>query len=71
MTSNTQNTDSRDRMHADNHAVELAMREAVHDAVLAHKRLGLPMVEWQDGRIVLVPADELESDAEGGSPASQ
>ena len=47
-------------------AIETAMREAVSDAVLAHQRLGLPMVEWHDGKIVLVPADQLSA----GNPRS-
>jgi len=38
------------------------MREAVNDAVVTHKRLGLPMVEWQDGKVVWVPADQLVAD---------
>ena len=50
------------RLNAETLAVEGAMREAVNDAVIAHKRLGLPMVEWQDGQIVWVPADQLVAD---------
>ena len=41
-------------------AIETAMQEAVNEAILMHKRLGLPMVEWIDGKIVWTPADELE-----------
>ena len=50
---------------ADSHklAIEAAMREAVRDAVVAHQRLGLPMVEWQDGRIVWIPADQLAAES--------
>lgn len=43
-------------------AVESAIRHAVHDAVLQHKQLGLPMVDWQDGAVVWVPADQLPVD---------
>jgi hypothetical protein len=35
------------------------VREAVPEAVLTHKRLGLPMVEWQDGKIDWISADDL------------
>jgi hypothetical protein len=41
-------------------AIEIAMQEAVNEAILLHKRLGLPMVEWIDGKIVWTPADQLE-----------
>ena len=54
--------DALNRLHAENQAVEAAMQEAVNEAVLAHKRLGLPMVEWQDGRIVWIPAEQLAVD---------
>ena len=50
------------RLDAETLAIEGAMREAVNDAVIAHKRLGLPMVEWRDGQIVWVPADQLVVD---------
>lgn len=43
-------------------AVEAAVRQAVRDAVLQHQRLGLPMVDWQDGAVVWVPADQLPVD---------
>jgi D-aminopeptidase len=55
---------------ADSHklAIEAAMREAVNDAVVAHQRLGLPMVEWQNGRIVWIPADQLAADGPKPTP---
>ena len=36
-----------------------AMRAAVRDALLAHKRDGDPIVVWRDGHVVWVPADEI------------
>jgi hypothetical protein len=36
-----------------------AMRAAVRDALLAHKRDGDPIVVWRDGHAVWVPADEI------------
>ena len=50
------------RLDAEKLVIEGAMREAVNDAVRVHKSLGLPMVEWQDGQIVWVPADQLTLD---------
>lgn len=38
-----------------------ALNEAARDAVELHKRSGLPMVYSQDGKVVLVPAEEVEA----------
>ena len=37
-----------------------ALNEAARDAVNIHKEAGLPMVDWQDGKVVLVSAEEVE-----------
>jgi hypothetical protein len=50
------------RLDAEKLAIEAAMREAVNDAVRLHKSLGLPMVEWRDGQVKWVPADQLVVD---------
>jgi hypothetical protein len=42
--------------------VEAAIRAAAQDAVRQHKRLGLPMVDYQDGAVVWIPADQLPGD---------
>ena len=52
-----------DALRADVAAVEMAMREAARDAVLLHQRLGLPLVEWHEGQIVLVSPDQLPTDS--------
>jgi len=67
MTEGTRNG-SGNRLQAEKLAIEQAMREAVNEAVLMHKRLGLPMVEWIDGQIVWTPADQLTVDAPPISP---
>lgn len=33
---------------------------AVEEAVRDHKRAGNPIAEWRDGRVVLVPPEEIE-----------
>jgi hypothetical protein len=38
-----------------------ALNEAARDAVDVHKKAGLPMVDWQDGKVVLVPVEEVEA----------
>jgi hypothetical protein len=41
--------------------VNQALDEAARDAVNVHIQSGLPMVDWQDGKVVLVPAEEVEA----------
>jgi hypothetical protein len=67
MTATPHDANGSNRLQAEKLVIEQAMREAVGEAILTHKRLGLPMVEWQDGKIILVPADQLDLD--DASPA--
>ena len=48
--------------------IDEALRLGVADARRLHKRLGVPMATWRDGRVVMVhPEDlEVETDAEAG-----
>lgn len=43
---------------------EPAMRSAIQRATLEarqrHKQAGLPVAEWRDGKVVWVPADQIE-----------
>jgi hypothetical protein len=39
--------------------VETAGR-AVQEAIRDHKRAGNPIAEWRDGRVVLVPPEQIE-----------
>jgi hypothetical protein len=47
------------QMLAEADAVEAAVRESVHDALLMHKRLGNSVASWENGRVVWIPADEI------------
>ena len=38
---------------------EMALREAVAGAIEDHRRTGDPLVMCRDGKVVLVPADEV------------
>jgi hypothetical protein len=40
-------------------AVDRAMKEAVRHALLTHKRAGNSIASWNDGRVVIIPADEI------------
>jgi len=37
-----------------------AIGDAVQKAIRDHKRAGNPIAEWRDGRVVLVPPDQIE-----------
>jgi hypothetical protein len=39
--------------------VEAAGR-AIQEAIRDHKRAGNPIAEWRDGRVVLVPPEQIE-----------
>jgi hypothetical protein len=43
-------------------AIDEALQAAVRQAVLRHKRLGQPIVEWRNGRAVLTPPEEIVID---------
>ena len=39
---------------------EEALKKAVARAIADHKRTGDPIVVWRDGRVVKIPADQIE-----------
>jgi hypothetical protein len=41
-------------------SIEAALRRATRDALLAHKRAGVPIAIWRDGKVVTIPAEEIE-----------
>jgi hypothetical protein len=43
----------------DRKRIDAAFRRAFRKAVLEHRRAGVPMVFWEDGKIVHVPADQV------------
>lgn len=43
----------------DDTAVDRAMQLAVRDALREHKRKGEHIAIWQDGKVVIVPPDEI------------
>ena len=49
-----------------------ACREAVRDALLFHKRNGNSIAVWRDGRVVIVPPEEIVVDPSplNGDPSS-
>jgi hypothetical protein len=53
------------QMLADADAVDAAVCESVREALLMHKRLGNPVVSWENGRVVWIPADQIPDDFDG------
>ncbi len=49
-------------------AMEAAARRAVEDALLSHKRAGVPIVVWKDGNVAIVPADQIPVTDRARSP---
>lgn len=47
------------RIATDRKLRDSLMREAVREALLAHKKAGNPVVSYENGRIVIVPASEI------------
>jgi hypothetical protein len=46
----------------DDEALDIAARSAVAHALWVKKRLGLPAVTWIDGRIVVIPPEQIVVD---------
>ena len=40
--------------------VQKALRDAVQKAIRFHKLMGRPIVVWRDGKVVEIPAEEIE-----------
>ena len=49
-----------DAIYDDKEKIHAALVEGVRDARRWHKRMGLPIVEWRDGKVVWITADEIE-----------
>ena len=47
--------------------IERATAEARRQALLDHKRTGDPIVVWQDGKVVWIPADQIVVDPPASS----
>lgn len=40
--------------------VVAASRRAARSALVEHKRAGNPIASWRDGKVVIIPAEEIE-----------
>lgn len=41
-----------------------AINHSIRNAVLQHKRAGNPIATWRDGKVVWIPAEEIEVEEE-------
>ena len=39
--------------------IEKVLQRAVNHALLMHKRLGNPIAVWKDGKVVIIPPEEI------------
>ena len=40
-------------------AIQAVLHKAVQHALSVHKRLGNPIATWKDGKVVIVPPEEI------------
>ncbi|MBI2059384.1 MAG: hypothetical protein HYT87_06385 [Nitrospirae bacterium] len=50
-----------DRIFSEGKLIDRALRDGVRAAMIRHKQLGLPVVDFQDGKIVLVPPQKIDT----------
>ena len=46
-------------MFSDGRKIDDAVRSGVREAILRHKRAGVPVAVWRNGQAVWVPADQV------------
>lgn len=51
--------DDIDELFRDGRAIDEALRQAVRKALLRHKQMGLPVVSWENGKVVWIPPEEI------------
>lgn len=44
--------------------IEKILQLAVREALIMHKRIGNPIATWKNGKVVIVPPDEIEIPAD-------
>lgn len=52
-----------DEIFAEGTPIDEALKKAVREAVLQHKRAGNPIVVWRDGKTVWLQPDEIDEAA--------
>lgn len=52
--------DRMDEIFKNGTEIDKAMKCAVREALILHKKLGFPACEWRDGKVVWVPPEEID-----------
>ncbi len=48
-----------DELFRDGKEIDIALRNAVQQALLQHKKAGNPVAEWRDGKVVLIKPEDI------------
>jgi isoaspartyl peptidase/L-asparaginase-like protein (Ntn-hydrolase superfamily) len=48
-----------DELFRDGKEIDTALRNAVQQALLQHKKAGNPVAEWRDGKVVLIKPEDI------------
>jgi len=48
-----------DELFRDGKKIDSALRNAVQQALLQHKKAGNPVVEWRDGKVILIKPEDI------------
>lgn len=59
-----------DKIFKEGTLIDNALKEAVRKALLHHKRNGNSVVTWQDGKVVWIPADQIQVDMDNDQEAN-
>jgi hypothetical protein len=63
------------KIFAEGTLIDEALRQGVREAIRQHRLVGLPMAVWRDGKIMHIPAEQLEREVEeldrAGQPAGE
>lgn len=51
-----------DQIFAEGTLIDRALKQAVHEAVLQHKRAGNPIAAWRDGKTVWLKPEDIVQD---------
>ena len=53
-----------EQQESKNRIIEAGAREAIAQAIERHRRLGQSIAVWKDGKVVIVPPEEIPSNPE-------
>jgi hypothetical protein len=57
-----------DAFFSDNERLSKAMGRAVQEALRVHKALGHSVVSWENGKVVIIPPEEIQLEEPANGP---